>query len=221
MNIFDFEWPRDESGYEIVEVPEEVPRTGAVILTTRRARTLICPRGGAVRKHRWLDHHPGLFRQFADTPQTPKGVLGFANLFGLLFPDGAFEKEQDGSEELQYWFEHIRAFQRAVSFKEEGYWRSASDQFEVEVSKNVSVGLVKTDEQQRPQLVMRPGSLVAAMWLQYGHWVSLPNLILRRCAYCPNWFAYGPGTGRRETAIYCSPKCQKAHQYAKMKELGQ
>ncbi len=91
----------------------------------------------------------------------------------------------------------------------------------MEVSKNVSVGLVKIDQQQRPQLVMRPRSLVAAMWLQYGHWVSLPNVELRRCAYCPNWFAYGPGTRRRKTAIYCSPKCQKAHQYAKMKELGQ
>lgn len=219
---FDFEWPRDESGYEILEVPEEVPSPEATLLTGRLAGTFIRPRGGVVRKYRWLDHHPALFREFADTPQTSEGVLDFANRFGLLFPDGAFEKQRDGSEYLPDWFKHIQSFQAGIGFAEHGQrgWDFAPAQFEVQVTKNVSVHLVKRDERELPQLAMRPRSLIAAMWLQYGLWISTPNMKLRRCVYCSTWFTYGPGTGRRETARYCSPKCQKAHQYAKKKELG-
>lgn len=37
---------------------------------------------------------------------------------------------------------------------------------------------------------------------------------------CGEWFAYGPGTKHRETAVYCSPKCQKAHAYERRPTLA-
>lgn len=41
------------------------------------------------------------------------------------------------------------------------------------------------------------------------------NVGLRLCKRpgCGEWFWYGGGTGRRKTAIFCTPKCQKAYYY--------
>lgn len=60
-----------------------------------------------------------------------------------------------------------------------------------------------------PTFSIVPDSLGSALWLQFSQAVSA-NLMLRRCAVCPTWFAYGTGTGRRKSAHYCSDRCRKA-----------
>ena len=39
----------------------------------------------------------------------------------------------------------------------------------------------------------------------------------KRCSRCHKSFRYGHGTGKRETAMFCTPKCQKAQAYAEEK----
>ena len=31
-----------------------------------------------------------------------------------------------------------------------------------------------------------------------------------KCSWCPNWFCFGVGTGRRKSSLYCSDRCRKA-----------
>ena len=73
----------------------------------------------------------------------------------------------------------------------------------------------------RPDLFFRPRDLLDAIYLQ-----ALQNATsgtdLRKCERpgCPEYRAVGPGTGRWRTkrkVWYCSPKCQKAHAYMKLK----
>lgn len=42
----------------------------------------------------------------------------------------------------------------------------------------------------------------------------------KRCLWCSSLFWFGPGTGKRRTAMYCNPSCQGAHAYEKKKGKG-
>ncbi len=64
-------------------------------------------------------------------------------------------------------------------------------------------------ENSPPILSMVPHDFYSVLWLEFAQAIS-SNLMLRRCAVCPTWFAYGTGTGRRKSAHYCSDKCRKA-----------
>ena len=65
------------------------------------------------------------------------------------------------------------------------------------------------DRTQPPLFSITPRSLEDALWLQFKIAVA-NNTQLQQCTECPTWFAYGTGTGRRKSALYCSPKCSKA-----------
>ena len=67
----------------------------------------------------------------------------------------------------------------------------------------------RADTTRPPLFAITPRSLKDALWLQFKIAVS-NNTQLQQCTECPTWFAYGAGTGRRKSALYCSPKCSKA-----------
>lgn len=208
LNVFDFKW-RVAAEHEVYE---EKPRRGrgARILYGRRG-WYIRPKGAAVIT-RPLDNFPALFKQFAETPKTPEGVREFANRFGML--------DEGSDESFSIWYEQIDAMRDGLAKVESGAWQEAPEGYGTIASKFVDVVLINEIGRSRPSLKFRPRNLLAAMRLQFALWVSSPpGVKLRQCAWDGLWFMYGPGTGRRETAVYCSPKCQKAHQYAKRKEL--
>jgi hypothetical protein len=62
------------------------------------------------------------------------------------------------------------------------------------------------DDRGRPRFGIHPTNLYSAMWLQLALDAGRDALI-RRCPTCRDRFEYGPGTGRRETAIYCRDRC--------------
>jgi hypothetical protein len=78
---------------------------------------------------------------------------------------------------------------------------------------NAGWGLLRTEL--RPQadddvtVVFVPSSLIQFLWLQLAlHAAS--NAKLRRCEHCSNPFRVGTGTGRRDTAKFCSNACKVA-----------
>jgi hypothetical protein len=70
-----------------------------------------------------------------------------------------------------------------------------------------------------PQLFFQPRTLRDAVYLQFFEDLTT-RANLRKCKRpgCGEWFKYGPGTLHRNTAQYCSPKCQNADKYQKRKE---
>jgi len=76
--------------------------------------------------------------------------------------------------------------------------------------------------QPQPRLFFQPRDLLGAAYLQLMQ-DAAQGAILRLCARpgCGEWFYYGPGTKHRETALYHSPRCQKAHAYLKTKGMAQ
>jgi len=77
--VFRFEWPVDQSGYDIKE-----RRGDGATLAGQFKYDEILPRGGPPKFYRPMDDHAGLWREFADTCVTTEGALAFSHEFGLL-----------------------------------------------------------------------------------------------------------------------------------------
>ena len=211
MDFFDFDWPRDEGGYEIKQ-PRK-PKRAATSLEEYAPTHYIQPSGGPITTTRPLKHFPYLFLTFAETSKTPNGVNEFADRYGLL--------KGNERESLDEWYEAIDAFKQSVAFNKDDFWESTSGDLEAQMPRSFTAVLVRRSDNRLPSLLVRPTTLYAAMWLQYASWVSAPGINYRWCAWCNKPFLYGPTTGRRSRARYCEPKCQKAHAYAKKKERDQ
>lgn len=67
-------------------------------------------------------------------------------------------------------------------------------------------------ERDNVQLYLRPSSLLDAMWLQLALHAA-DQTGMRQCANhgCGKWFAFGSGTGRRNTSRFCSDACRVAN----------
>ena len=70
------------------------------------------------------------------------------------------------------------------------------------------VGLLLAKDPLRAEIYLRPDSLIFGIWLQFLECVA-NNARLKQCARCQKWIAYGSGTGRRESAKFCSSACRR------------
>jgi hypothetical protein len=61
-------------------------------------------------------------------------------------------------------------------------------------------------------IVLVPTSLLQAMWIQFAQ-VVVSGAAIASCEQCGAIFPTGTGTGRRNTARFCSDSCRKAHLY--------
>ena len=71
----------------------------------------------------------------------------------------------------------------------------------------------------RPQMKIKPLSLMAALWKQVAEEIST-GTNFKKCKFCPMWFSYGPGTGRKNTKVFCSDRCRVAWNRQKKKEAS-
>ena len=70
-------------------------------------------------------------------------------------------------------------------------------------------------------LFFQPVSLRSGIYLQFFEDLETgAGLRLCKRPGCGRWFKYGPGTGKRNTAQHCSRRCEKAHSYARSKEVS-
>lgn len=213
MDYIDFEWERCIDGYRLTE-----DRTDVLSVSNR------------AEKYR-PTAFPTLFRVFADQPATAEGALDFIGKFGLLghytvknykaggviiskegltaadTEDGRFEKYIN--EPVAYFIEAQRSIKDAICLFENKDLVGLVKAF----NRDFTAGQLRPRLRDRPfgrvALVFRPITLLQFMWLQFGMFTGSGNRLLR-CERCNAPFIVGAGTGRRETAKFCSNACKVA-----------
>ena len=201
-DLIDFVWWRCLDGYRLV-------RSGLHSASER------------FEHYRPLDT-PALFAIFGGSPHTADGMLQFCNQFGLLVggrPDlarllGKPTKQAVIVDEI---LRHHRAMRRALDlFKRSNpsrlvkTWNEAGQALAL-----VHVELRMTAEG-RLRRVFVPPDLIRAMWCQFAEHVCSGRRLFQ-CSRCNEPFEVGTGTGRRNTAIYCSNACKVAAYQARQR----
>lgn len=215
MDIVRFSWERDAAGYEIVDRPAI---KGETLLGSFPGGTYVKRRGGVMEPYEPLKTH-GLYRRLADTDKTPEGALSFIKEFGN---PNMMDADEYDVERLYPFIENMK---EGISLTHKGEWGVLADAFNSAAIRrhgfgHMTIGFDFQTGDKRPTITLRPRSLISAIWLQFALDCS-GGAKLRKCRWCPEFFKYGPGTGHRNTAVYCSPKCQKAHAYARREEATQ
>jgi hypothetical protein len=153
---------------------------------------------------------PALYEKLAVYTANSKGALWFSNQFGLL-------GDNHDKMEVQHFCRVVGLVRRLIALAKKENWEKINEWLEALGMINFS-GVIGYDEEGRPQLVYRPQSLdkfIFAQLIQDYTGGAKYKLCIR--PGCGEYFYYGSGTGKRNTAAYCSAKCQKAHQYMKLK----
>lgn len=151
-----------------------------------------------------------LFQIFADTPETAEGIENFASRYGL------FDRDCEGP--LSIWEPPITSMRIATDA-----WRRGDINDVVHLIGGArsygqtTIELVNEKDAERPTIRIVPQSLRDALWYQLALTISCGRKV-KNCDFCQMPFFYGPGTNRRETAAFCSPKCQRHNAYAKRLE---
>jgi hypothetical protein len=111
-------------------------------------------------------------------------------------------------------------FENFIKLRNTGNWNALEDWMRANGKKlHLRAELRVPETGEPPQLFYRPTSLFSAMHLQFFGYVT-NSTQLRSCHRpgCPEWVTYGPGTGRRDTGVYCSKRCANQHRYQRHKE---
>jgi hypothetical protein len=156
-----------------------------------------------------------LYLRFANLPASPESFRDFARAWGLLRLKGA-----GAAENVDDWKAEIRKMRGLVSMLDltsgnpGGIFLPASSvRLQLEVTKLTAI-LESRVPGQRPALVIRPESLLAAMQLQLAKFVAGDGS-LHACKQCGQWFEAGPGDARRSGAVFCSERCKNRFHYLK------
>jgi hypothetical protein len=169
-----------------------------------------------------LDQAPGLFMEFAHTKRTADTMLNFVNKYGRLHSSEKTQTKNPRLKREAHWANRgdydweFRQFSEKVVLwekcKETGNYDALISDLNRDnhvLVSGVRIKLSNVSGLDVPVLSLQPENLKTAINLQLAQSIS-SNQHLRRCAWCPTWFAYGTGTGRRKSAHYCSDRCRKA-----------
>jgi hypothetical protein len=207
----DFEWWRDDAGYNYVPAapgnpgPSEMSPLYALIEPIRSAVSpgrpaRIVRRGGKLVPYRPFDKVDGLYRIFARLGTTSEELLDFVNRFGPLTEYG----NQECGEEVLFAFSAASAMRDILfsSTKERAVYFSRFGDKGVAWSR-IDAALIFNPMTGKPQFRLTPPTLFNALWLELGQALS-SDASIRNCLHCGGWFEAGPGTGRRQDAKFCS-----------------
>lgn len=187
-------WPVDVSGYHI----EAPPHVGPSIVRN----------GGRLMTDRDVLQCPALYQRLADCEPTGEGALKFVSKYGFL--------SGTRIETVEFICQQIAIVRSLLNAKNDDD-RKALDDWMANSGQAIRLH-AKLQGEKTPQLFFAPRTLIDAVYLQFFQDLSTsPNLRLCARPGCDEWFTFGPGTEHRNTAQYCSPKCQKAHTYEKTK----
>ena len=223
MALLHLDWLRGSEGYRIERRPAEPPtgigkRGPDVEMRWHQSGGFFIVRNGGRHRESAPLGCDGLWKQLAGC-RTPTHVLEFVSRWGFLQKAKAKEEPIGIALARAEWL-------RTISDEaDRGEWSEIARQLAHRAAGpfgaigQMGVTFEYAEGMERPELQFRPRSLDAAICVQALMDIS-GNAKLRKCVNpaCPEWFKYGPGTAHRETAMYCAPKCQKAHAYAKSKE---
>jgi predicted RNA-binding Zn ribbon-like protein len=139
--------------------------------------------------------------------------LNFVNRYGFLHGD-TYQAESTRLMTLS-----VQRAAEMVAMVDARKWSELESYLRGLGSGMYSIGIAPPERSGRPALKFFPFNLFLAATAQLLEEAASGGQF-KSCIRpgCGRYFGYGPGTGRRETALYCSPRCQKAHDYQKRKE---
>jgi len=218
MDVIAFRWARCLDDYRIISTRRRARKPPA---WTKGPRVITLPRWtveGApdaaletAGKQPWEIYcpteFPTLFQRFADMPPTPEGMCDFVSKFGPLEFLGRPIGLAYHATDLGGVLAHHAALRGAIDLFEAGDSSGLARLY------NAGWGQIGTQLRARPgeraAVVFVPSSLIQFLWLQLAlHAASDAKLL--RCQHCGIPFRVGTGTGRRDTAKYCSRRCNVA-----------
>ncbi len=198
------EWERDKDGYGIAKAPNRFP--GPTWNDPPGPGEYLMPGGRASERYRPLEDFPGLFIEFAALEPSPRGAVEFCSKYGHPESYKFWDDIPMGRrvEWLCFKIEHMR---NAVDLWKSGDLSGLTGPLDVH-EPQASIKFCVIPGEKLPSLIIQPNTLLDGMWLQFMQAAS-EHRKFQKCAACPTWFAYGKGTKRRNTAIYCSDRCRK------------
>jgi hypothetical protein len=208
----DFEWLRDDAGYDYVPaalgdaVWSEESALGDLLPLSLGGepsrRNRIVRRGGELLPYRPFEHTGGvLHRIFATLGNSVEGLLEFFTRFGPLTQEGL---DPNCGEDIRFALSSASTMRDVITDSPQ----NRAQYFSRFGSKGLSwsaidVALTFNPMTNKPQFRLTPPTLVNALWLELGQALS-SDASIRNCLHCGGWFEAGPGTGRREDAKFCS-----------------
>jgi hypothetical protein len=201
-----FSWfrPRREDCYAIVirrtlRGPARTIRSGSYLIETSSDLEAYQPDGA-------------LFLEFANSPQSPEGVLGFAARFGRLGQNIQNMHIERPSEHVADWFAHMQKIKRLHEMSQEAIAKGESEQsmnlyatIADEVANELATltrpaMLYDPTESARPMPGLMPISLLGELYLQLGRAIG-EKKEFARCGYCGRFLDVGGGRSDRG---YCN-----------------
>jgi hypothetical protein len=199
----DFEWKRDESGYDIVTgkgaTAFEVGAGGQLGNPRQMPERQIVPRGGPLVLTPPLS--PDLYLVFARSARSEDGLLEFVRQHGPLNQHGNSSRGESVPEGLD-----VAAQMRELLARNEKPAKLLDD----EICVNIDLVIGTDPISETPKLKYRVENLLAALWVQCAEAVT-QGTSFRECEYCGALFKRGLGAGRREDSKYCTPAHRIAH----------
>lgn len=190
-DLFQFEWPVDQHGYELADEP---PGDGRFVLTTYDGFRVIRRRKGPLKYYRPLEKDPAFTRNFAALTINEPAVLKFVDQYGLL-------GDQD-QEPLEQIYNNIRFFHRLYRLIEGGKRDAARDVFN-ERARPLMTIKIGGYGQTKMGLEIVPTSLISCMHLQVAK--DIVGVVkYGQCEECAKWFPY------RSSKRFCGERCRKA-----------
>jgi len=186
--VIEFDWVRDPKGYHLDE----------------KGRVVRNGKGNTPKDQepcRPLSSTDTLFRVFAHMATTPEGVLEFVQRYGPLTWMGW---DATKGEQVALVIHHARGMSQILESRAGGWKRRLPpDDRETGPPSSVDAWVVWDRTAKEFKWKIRPKTLLDALWLQLGQWLTL-GIQIRACQHCGEWFEAGRGTGRRADAKFCS-----------------
>ena len=165
---------------------------------------IIEPMGTRTVKFDPMESDPALYVKFANTPCTPKGVINFANDYGLL-------GRGDLPEQLPHWYLEIKRMLKAISKWETvrendpAAFKGVFKRLSRHSDEGIEISLVD-GQGGVPLAYLVPKTLLSAMWLQLA--LAVEGLVnFGRCQQCKALIEVAPGSNRPDRK-YCSDACR-------------
>jgi hypothetical protein len=211
MELIEFEWFRCRAGYRLVS--ERIGDDDGLFIESI---------GGDYETYRPAEHS-ALFQEFADASPTAEGMLEFIKKFGHLeaprtrpldapktpIPWGKIQMSVGGE------IERHADLRKAISFFEADDLDRLVEYYNSDPVPSWIRGRgirpkLRANSRKKLQFVLEPSSLYQFLWLQFAEYATTADVELLRCEWCKTPFLVGPGTGRRDTAKFCSNACKAA-----------
>jgi hypothetical protein len=211
QQAIDFEWTKCRAGYR--QIAPKQRQGSSKWKCSEKPGIGIEAASRSVDRYRPLDVLE-LFAIFADAKHTVEGMIDFCNKFGML------EHKQEAGGTFSITLDRLldphADMRGAVGLLKRGERAALAERVNAGLQfaqwpghvryAPAAVARLDLGADGRMRVALVPPNLLSAMWLQLAFHAASDAKLLR-CEQCQRPFVIGTGTGRRNTAKYCSRAC--------------